>query len=153
MKGPHLRNPYAITVRLPWSHLIATGQMGLANRQWQAPTHVDQVLIHAAKTWDEDAHRILHEQNLNVDGAQLGAVVAVANLEHMCRSSRWTRTVVCDCGPLAQPGAFHWQLGQVWAMPNPIPIPGLYGTGVWGPSDRLVTAVRSQFRRLSRARV
>lgn len=143
MSRPHLRDVRALTLLNPWAHLIAHYGKDVENRSWMPHRGVTQILIHAGKGWDYGAGHWLRP-TADLGDPEVSAIVAVADIAHACNSSRWSSTVVCDCGEWAMPGQCHWRLGDVWALPKPVcDVGGMQG--LWRPSPGLVDAVRSQY--------
>jgi len=130
-----LRDPHVITLKNPWAHLIAHGGKDIENRKWMPSDPVDQLLIHAGKGWDSTADRPR-------DGVVTSAIVAVADLMHACRASRFTDQLVCRCGAWAVPGQCHWRLMNVVALPEPVPARGRQG--LWRPDAWTFHAVERQ---------
>lgn len=52
------RQMAALSIRQPWAWLIACGFKDIENRDWRT-SHRGPFLIHAAKTLDEEAHRLV----------------------------------------------------------------------------------------------
>jgi hypothetical protein len=134
----------ALTLLNPWADLIAYGGKNVENRSWMPPDSVWRLLIHAGKGWAKAADWMPYAQR-DVDGVTASAIVAVADLAHACRASRWRDTVVCGCGKWAQPVQCHWCLGKVWALPEPVPAVGRQG--LWRPTPDIRAAVELQLGR------
>lgn len=98
-----LDNSYALTVKPPWSHLIAHHGKDVENRSWMPHEGVHTLLIHAGKSWDNVA-------GVSRDGVATGAFVAVADLAFACNTSLHTLTRRCECSVWAQPEQCHWNL-------------------------------------------
>jgi hypothetical protein len=132
----------ALTLRLPWAHLIAFHGKNVENRGWMPPEHVHRLLVHSGKGWDRDAEQMLRDRNLDIDGVQPSAIVAVADLAFACDTSRTTPTVVCACGEWAMAGQCHWNLANVHYLPDPVPAKGRQG--LWRPAPNILAAVERQ---------
>lgn len=131
----NLRDPYAITLKNPWAHLVAHRGKNVENRKWRPYDGVDQLLIHAGKRWDTTATH-------DFDHLTASAIVAVADLDGVCDFSRHRDAIVCRCGPWAVAGHNHWRLANVVALPTPVPAVGRQG--LWRPIAETLDRVRAQ---------
>ena len=137
----------ALTVKQPWAACLASGQKLTENRTW-ATRQRGPFLIHAGVTWDAQAaprdatawvkeawafHRApahLHAQ---------GAILAVADLDDChpyepgCCATVWAEKAA---------GLWHWVLGSVRALPEPVPCKG--SLSLWRPSPDVLAAVLKQ---------
>ena len=130
----YLDNVPAITLLNPWAHAITHLGKDVENRGWPAPDVVRRILIHAGKGWDEHC-------DLDVDDVTTSAIVAVADVVGMCGRAR--RGVACSCGRWARPDQFHWYLGNVLVLPEPVD--GVSGARrLWYPQPGVVTRVARQ---------
>lgn len=123
----------ALTIQQPWAWAIAAGHKRVENRSWA--THYRGPLgIHAGKTWDHDAVRlvkqllvdlgVLTDPRQQVPDRHLlatGAVLGVAELTGVCGE------LPCRCGPWAGIGLKHWQLPDMQPFDEPLPARGAQG--------------------------
>ncbi|MEU0943217.1 hypothetical protein ABZ379_10525 [Streptomyces canus] len=128
----------ALTVRQPWAALIAAGLKPVENRSWPVPAGFDgPLLIHAGSKDDADGWAVpgvreaLGAPDLG-RGLVYGALVAVVERVtcHRCAeccSDRW-----------GEPGAFHWTLEGITALPEPIVATGRLS--LWRPDEEAVVA-------------
>jgi hypothetical protein len=137
---PLLVDARAITLKNPWAHLIAHHGKNVENRKWMPPEHVDALLIHAGKAWDEVGWQRLARADLTA--VQPSAVVAVARVARTCATSRWIDGIDCSCGEWAMPGQCHWRL--TWINPLPDPVPCVGRQGLWRPPAGVLAAVSAQ---------
>ena len=143
-----------LTVRPPWSHLIARCGKSIENRSW--PTRYrGLVAVHAGTRWDAAAERDpvalkawldwsvtlprpnitgpLRRSAIDVD---LGAVVAVAELAGCHYPAGFL------CCEWARPDSWHWQLTGVRPLRDPVPCRG--ALGLWRLPEDVEAAVRAQ---------
>ncbi len=135
-----MRDIRALTVRRPWSTLIASGHKPVENRVWDWEWR-GTLLIHAGTMWARDAKDFAGPLvDLGDDYWQAArhptGIVAVAELAGVCKDQP------CGCGPWAMPDHYHWQLDQVRALDVPVPARGRLG--LWHPSTELIAAVEAQ---------
>jgi hypothetical protein len=140
----------ALTVRQPWASAI----VGIPGEDGDGPKRRENrnrktnrrgpILIHAGLGYDHEAwmyNRALFEW-LQSTGMALsrqkmphGAIVGTAvidgcHLDDDC------------CRPWGEPGAWHWSLTDVRALPEPIPAKGMLG--LWRPSPDVVAQALEQ---------
>jgi hypothetical protein len=132
----------AISVRQPWAFAIARSGEAVANRG--LPTaYRGPLLIHASMRVDLKAcdHPLIRSAGWDPADplATIGAAIAVADLDDVCSAA--LHETPCDCGPWAEPGAHHWRLTGVRALPRPIVALGR--TDLWKPPHTLLTKVES----------
>lgn len=162
--GAHLRLMLAaadavrgLSVRQPWSFAIAEGFKPVENRT-RRTTFCGQLLIHSsllvdgvgldlysrpaavrlqelggrANFWEARAHVPSLINPSPHPTMALGAVIAVATLSgcHQCDGS---------CSPWAEPGVWHWVLGDVRSLAAPVVCTGRLG--LWRPDRETCTAV------------
>lgn len=141
----------ALTVR--WPHVAAIvypAPAGCVPKRAENRTYATsrrgRILIHAGKAWDARSTVSLaqrHWENcgglagIDFDAAQ-GAIVAVADLTD-CHPSDG----VC-CRPWGETGAdvWHWSLGNVRRLPEPVPAKG--ALGFWRPGADVLAPVLRQ---------
>lgn len=133
----------AISIRQPWAFAIARGSKPVSN-QGLPTRYRGPLLIHASMRVDLDSCDSPLIRAAGWDPADplatLGAVIAVAELKDVCDSAV-SPGGTCDCGPWADPGAYHWRLTGVRALRRPIVALGR--TEPWEPPPALVTEVRT----------
>lgn len=129
----------ALTLRNPWAHLIAHHGKNVENRGWKPPARLRRFLVHAGAGWDDYPYL---SSGIDFDGIVPSAVVAVVDVDSVCDASRYTDTLVCDCGEWAVPGQVHWRLVNVAALPQPVPCKGRQG--LWRPDNTTAAAVARQ---------
>ncbi|TDC94215.1 hypothetical protein E1285_08915 [Actinomadura sp. 7K507] len=132
----------AMSVQQPWAFTIARGGKTVSNQDM--PTaYRGPLLIHASMRVDLKACDSPLVQAAGWDPrdplATIGAVIAVAELAHVCSAGDGS----CDCGPWANPGSHHWHLTDVQALPRPIVAVG--HPGLWQPKTSLTSAVTTMF--------
>jgi hypothetical protein len=150
---------HTLTLTQPYATLIAVGAKQLETRSW--PTkHRGLLAIHAAGSLagisgpgisGPDALRALCRRpaiaaalravRLGPDRLPLGAVVALCRVAACVRTEEThgltpTERAFGDYTP----GRWAWVLGDVWALPVPIPARGYQGLWTWDCPDRLVAA-------------
>jgi hypothetical protein len=115
--GPPLR---ALSVWQPWAWALVQGLKDVENRtrrtNWRG-----WLWIHAGLRLDEDALAWLDALGVAVPAAVLlprGCLVGAVEVTDCVQDSpsRW-----------AVPGQWHWQIGQSWALDEPIPATGRLG--------------------------
>ncbi|TDD94368.1 hypothetical protein [Actinomadura rubrisoli] len=134
----------AISVQQPWAFAIARGGKSVSNQA--LPTaYRGPLLVHASMRVDLKACDSPLIQAAGWDPrdplATIGAVIAVADLAHVCSAA--VAGGPCDCGPWADKGAHHYRLASVRALPRPIVALGR--PGLWEPKPSLLTEVETMF--------
>ncbi|MBC6459189.1 hypothetical protein [Actinomadura sp. HBU206391] len=159
----------AISVRQPWAWAIARGHKTLSNQS--LPTvYRGPLLIHASMRVDLKAgdSPLMHTAGWDPGDplATLGAAIALAELDDVCTASvrgmargaagrsagnggaeiggadgGGDGDVRCSCGAWAEPGAYHWRLSNVHALPRPVVALGR--PGLWQPPSALVADVET----------
>ncbi|MFG2002779.1 hypothetical protein ACGFNU_26825 [Spirillospora sp. NPDC048911] len=130
----------AISVQQPWAFGIARGVKAVSNQS--LPTaYRGPLLIHASMRVDLKA---CDDPGIRAAGwdprdplATIGAVIAICDLTDVCSAA--ARHEPCDCGPWADPNAYHWRLTSVRALPRPIVALGR--PDIWEPKPTLVVEV------------
>jgi hypothetical protein len=152
----------ALTVRPPWSHMIACCGKDVENRGW--PTRYRGLLaIHAGANWDSSAEEDLTAlaawrdwsaslPRPNITGplrktaihVHLSAVVAVADLTGCHFALQGDGCAFADdrCSPWAQLHQWHWQLRNVRPLAQPVLCKGKLG--LWRLPEDVEKAVREQ---------
>jgi hypothetical protein len=110
----------ALSVWQPWAYLLVTGVKDAENRRWKT-SHHGRLWIHASQRFDVEAYEALLAEGVALPtvvelphGALVGAVELLGCVRDS--ASRW-----------AEPGCWHWQIRQSWALPEPIPMRGRQG--------------------------
>lgn len=123
----------ALTIRQPWSSLIAAGVKPVENRSWMT-RYRGPLLIHAGRGVDRAPGALaldaLDALGLALEELPAGGIVARAQLVDVVRDSG---------SPWAEPGAFHWVLADVQPVEFE-PCRGNLGLWDWG-DDREVVAL------------
>lgn len=129
----------ALTIRQPWAGAIAHQTKRVENRTWQLPIKHEgaRILIHAGAQPDRDAR--VYGEHLDV----YSAVVAVATVTGCHWSDEWQ----C-CGYWAFEKTYHWTLGDVVALAEPVPAKG--ALCFWTPGDNVLAAVEAQLQAVTR---
>ncbi|QFG20722.1 hypothetical protein [Actinomadura sp. WMMB 499] len=134
----------AISVQQPWAFAIACGGKSVSN-QAMPTAYRGPLLIHASMRVDLSACDSPLVQAAGWDPgdplAAIGAAIAVADLAAVCSATVDGGTDECACGPWAEPGAHHWHLADVRALPRPIVALGR--TDLWEPAASLVAEVET----------
>lgn len=152
----------ALTVRPPWSHLIAKCGKTVENRGWPTP-YRGLLAIHSGLNWDAAAEEDLtaltawrdwsaslphpnitgplRKHAMHVDS---GAVVAVAELAGCHFAIQGDDCAFADslCSPWARLHQWHWLLGNVCPLAEPVPCKG--ALGLWRLPGDVEKAVRAQ---------
>lgn len=126
---------HALTIRQPWAGAIAHQSKRVENRSWRLPAKYvgARILIHAGA--QRDRHAQVYGDHLDV----YRAVVAVATIIG-CHFDNGNQ--VC-CSYWAQPGLYHWELADVVALPEPVPV-AKGALSFWTPDDDVLAAVHAQ---------
>lgn len=143
----------AITIKQPWATLIALGEKRFETRGWQTK-HRGQLAIHAGKKVDREACEIteikaaLARHGYTADNLPTGAVVAMCELKEcwsigidyqsgMAELHNGTIVHSRDVGLKEEKfgwyddGRYAWELGDVQALPQPIPTKGQLSLWEW----------------------
>jgi hypothetical protein len=144
----------ALTLTQPWATLVAIGAKKIETRGWNT-LHRGPVAIHAAKTFPEEAARLCLRRPFmdaltgagvtGVDMLPLGAIVAVANLQHVCPTeafARYPRSLTDQERAFGDysPRRFAWMLTNVRPLREPVPCRG--ALGLWRVPDEVAARVR-----------
>lgn len=147
----------ALTVRQPWAFAIAALGKTIENRVWTT-SHRGLLAIHAGGTWDGDraARRVFELAGALVVKTDTSAVVAVAELVDVHHSAACIRPIPdrhlhpdggFKCSPWAvglgeTRGMWHWELGNVRRLPEPVPCKGQQQ--LWSLPPEVEAAVLAQ---------
>lgn len=107
-----------LTVQQPWAWAIAAGAKRVENRS-RSTSYRGWVAVHAGKRTDPAGARFIAGLGLMVPADLVyGAILAVVELTGCVSDSRdvW-----------AMPGMWHWQLGDIVPLTDPIPCRGQLG--------------------------
>jgi hypothetical protein len=140
-----LTTAQALTLMQPWAHAITDLGKNVENRTWAPRFDLPCLLIHAGMTWDNSAPSFFRLHKLEVPGRDqlpLGAIVAVARVDRICRATVGAPHHTCNCGPWAGSGQYHWRLTDVVALPEPVRCRGQLG--LWAPAQDVLAAVTRQ---------
>ncbi|MEU6572204.1 hypothetical protein [Streptomyces parvulus] len=123
----------ALTIRQPWAGAIVHQTKRVENRTWKLPSrhHGARILIHAGAELDKNAK--IYGPNLGVYGAIIGSATITGY--------HWSDDGTC-CGPWGFASAYHWELSDVTALPEPVPAKGTLG--FWTPTTDALDAVLAQ---------
>lgn len=141
----------AITVHQPWAGAIAHGGKPVENRTWPI-YYRGWIAIHASATrsprWllDQTIPRVAALSGQPIETVRSwietrGMVVAVARLTSVCAESRYSASLLCECGPWAMPRERHWHLADVRPLAEPIPTKGRQR--LWRLDDDVDARVRA----------
>lgn len=135
-----------ISLWQPWATLIALGVKTIETRSW-ACRYRGEMLIHAAKAWNDDCRRAFAGPGLIADvlayhgitrpeDLPRGCIVARCRLDAIHRVVDALRPGVLEraCGDFS-PGRFGWVLTDIEAI-GPIPCKG--AQGLFEVSDELI---------------
>jgi ASCH domain len=129
-----------LSVRQPWAWAIARGCKAIENRTWDT-AYRGILAIHASLRVDLDSldNPLIRDAGWDASdpAAGTGGIVAVVSLADICTAAKSGGP--CGCGPWADPGACHWRLGDVWALPEPIMTLGQ--PGLWTPVPEVAAAL------------
>src|SRR5260221_558702 len=139
----------ALSVQPPWSWAITWAGKTVENRTWLT-TYRGEVAVHASKKLDSDAledWRIV--EAITRPGAprlryDFGCIVAVAEI----RTCHWPADCR-TCSPWAVEGQYHFVLGGVRPLAEPVPARGMLG--LWPVPEDIESAVRAQLGEADRA--
>lgn len=131
-----LQSARILSIQQPWPAAIIHGKSP-ENRSWQR-NYRGLLILHASAALD---HQALTDPRITtalagVTALPRGAVVAVATLTDIHRDNQ------C-CRPWGDPGAFHWTLTDVIALPTPVPWRG--GLGLRHVPADLVSLITRSF--------
>jgi hypothetical protein len=113
----------ALIVRQPWAALIAAEIKRVENRSWPLPDRfAGPLVIHAGLKddttgWESAAVREALGDTAIVYGAMIAVAAKVTcHRDAGCCADRW-----------GEPGAWHWVLEGITALPEPLPASGRQG--------------------------
>lgn len=135
----------ALSLSQPWAWCMTAPAAGLRkdveNRTWKCPANMigHRFAIHAAKSWDDNGARMIHEAGLRFPRREIiasGAIVALATIDRQV-------TTAAEL-PLEQRRWFFGPYGYVFrdltVLPKPIPCRGMQS--FWKvPDDTLAEVV------------
>lgn len=151
----------ALTVKAPWSHMIAHCGKDIENRTWRPPADLGAFAIHAGARsgWDPAAELSgvarqawrtwaaalppmnepgpLRRSSIFID---YGAIVAVCDLGSLTHDA--TRAEACSCSPWSAPRSWHWELHSVRPLAAPVRCRG--ALGLWSLPTDVEAAVMAQ---------
>jgi hypothetical protein len=122
----------ALTIRQPWADAIAHQTKRTENRTWKT-AYRGLVLIHAGAAHDPRA--AIYGPRPDVRSA----VLAIARIA----DCHYSEDGKC-CGPWGEENVYHWTLGNLSTLPEPVPCKGRLG--LWTPPADVITAVLKQER-------
>lgn len=128
----------AISVLQPWAWAIARGHKLIENRD-HSTEHRGALLIHASMRVDLAAcdSPLIRAAGWGPQDplTVLGAIVAVVELTDICEPDG-----PCDCGPWAEPGAYHWRFTNVRPLDRPVVALGR-ASGLWTPRAGVLSEI------------
>jgi hypothetical protein len=145
---PDLTEVPALTLLAPWPVAIIADipdPKRIENRTWAPPESVHQLMVHAGKGHDAAGYDLLEQYGIDLpEQLPPAAVVALADLAYVCDHTvnRWPIRTACGCGRWAVHGQYHWRLGRVWVLPQPVPCRGYQK--LWQPAPEVRAAVQAQ---------
>lgn len=140
----------AISLWQPWASAIAVGVKNYETRSWSTK-HRGWIAIHAAKRWGreiEEAYGIERRTHPELpETPPLGAIVAVAVLSTVWRTEDRGAHITEQENFWGDwsPGRFAWELQDVHALPDPLPVKGRQG--LWTLTEEETEKVWAQVRK------
>jgi hypothetical protein len=123
----------ALTIKQPWADAIAHSTKRTENRTWTT-RYRGPILIHAGVSYDR--HADLPDGTVVLDWPDYrGAIIATAELADVHFSAG------C-CTPWGEPDVYHWQLTEVYALPEPVLTKGRLQ--LWTPAPAIIRAALDQ---------
>lgn len=143
-----------LSIRRPWAGLIVAGFKPVENRPWNT-RHRGAFLIHASQTWERDgqirAEWIGVSRNVPALTAYSCAsvdhptgIIGGARLVDVCDVQLADPVALCDCGPWAVRGQYHWQVADAWQLPAAVPCRGRLGWWRLSPDAGIAVQVQAQ---------
>lgn len=141
----------ALTVRQPYADAIAHGAKPVENRTKPLPRKYEgvPVLLHAAK--DQHVTGINAVDLAQFTGARItgwtdtrSAILAAITFMgcHQAADDRWCCRPWGQVTTRVQPEVWHWEIGQVTRLDEPVPASG--ALGFWTVPDDVLAAVQQQ---------
>lgn len=141
----------ALTVRQPYADAIAHGVKPVENRTKPLPRKYEcvPVLLHAAK--DPHVTKITAVDLAQVTGARIthwtdtrSAILAAITFTgcHRAADDRWCCRPWGQVTTRVQPEVWHWEIGQVTRLDEPVPASG--ALGFWNVPDDVLDVVNWQ---------
>ena len=136
----------ALTVQQPWAHAIAHLDKRTENRTRPLRRGIETLFIHAGKAPLDPraAEPFFHRRIRLPEDLAYGAIVAVTSIVGCCGAGFPGARGGCDCDSWAADGQWHWQLGDVTPLREPVPCKG--ALGLWKPTPDVIDAVLAQLR-------
>ncbi len=153
----------ALSLTQPFATLVAIKAKAIETRSWGTPYH-GPLAIHAAKglravggppglqalCLEEPCHSALRLAGLGLhapdDGLPLGAVIAVCRLAYCVPVEEVDNSYSPSRNELAfgdySPGRYAWFLGDIVALPEPIPARGSLGLWSWDAPPGVLAGLR-----------
>lgn len=134
----------ALSITRPWTELILRHGKTVENRTW-ATLYRGPLLVHAAKSWQGNAVAYAGEIGVEIswDPADypLG-IVGLVDLVGICGTQIDHPKLVCDCGPWAAAGHYHWKLANPRPFGQPIACNG--ALHLWTPGAETAALITDQ---------
>lgn len=125
----------ALTIKQPWADAIAHGTKRVENRTWTT-RYRGSILIHAGVAYDQTAGRTVPDLTALADWPDYrGAIIATAELVDI-------HPAAGCCTPWGEPDVYHWQLANVYALPEPVLTKGRLQ--LWTPVPAIIRAALDQ---------
>ena len=124
----------ALSLKQPWAEIVVAGHKDVENRSWQS-SYRGPLVIHASIKPDAPAMRwAMQNGYVKAADCDYGAAIGVVDLHHIFAPD----DPKC-CSDWAQPGYFHWLVGNARRFPEPIPMRGCLGLfGVPEPLEAVI---------------
>lgn len=137
---PDLAGVPALTLLNPWAAAVLMMDKRIENRRWMPGKARRRFMVHAGQGRDPLGLAKLEPYKATLDMVQPGTIIAVVDIKHVC--ARQVMGQGCGCGWWAADGQYHWALGQIWALANPVPARGRQK--FWQPGPDLAEQVQAQ---------
>lgn len=135
----------ALSMNQPWATLAIGYGRTVDNRPW-GTLHRGLILVQATTQWDPAGVEAAAARGIVVSDDPANyprkAIIGSVYLSGCCELSLKTATVVCDCGPWAEPGRVHLLIGSPRELARPVPCAGWQR--VWRPPAEIVAKVAAQ---------
>lgn len=132
----------ALTVHRPWAALILLAGKDVENRSWHT-NYRGPLLIHAGKTWDDDALPFASEIR-SADGMRAAGWVSVRPDDHetgILGVVDLVDVVRDHTSPWAVRGQWHWLRARPRMFPEAIPCAGRQGLWAYPKSSHVAELV------------
>jgi hypothetical protein len=125
----------ALTIKQPWADAIAHSTKRTENRTWTT-RYRGPLLLHAGASYDPMGRFVITDwDELTSWPDYRGAIIATADLVGIHFAD-------CCCTPWGEPDVYHWQLDNVYALPEPVLTKGRLQ--LWTPAPAIIRAALDQ---------